>query len=128
MKLYDCFMYCDEDLLLDLRLNILNDYVDYFVLVEGKKDHQGKPRSLNFNIEKFNKFPRLDRIKYLAEHKISLSNQTPNEIINWFNKNQPKSGFGEMILGESLIKSGNEEKGIKLIKQGFVKEIGRAHV
>ena len=37
MALYDCFMYADEDILLDLRLNILNDYVDYFVLVEGKK-------------------------------------------------------------------------------------------
>ena len=30
MKIYDCFSYWDEDLLLDLRLNILNDYVDYF--------------------------------------------------------------------------------------------------
>jgi len=72
-------------------------------------------------IENLNNYPRLDRIKYLAEHKMSLRNQSPKEIINWFNKNHPKSGFGEMILGESLIKSGHEEKGIKLIKQGFVK-------
>ena len=72
-------------------------------------------------IEKFNKFPRLDRIKYLAEHKISLSNQSPNEIINWFNKNQPKSGFGEMILGETLLKLGNKENGVKLIKKGFIR-------
>ena len=34
MKIYDCFSYWDEDLLLDLRLNILNDYKDYFVIVE----------------------------------------------------------------------------------------------
>jgi len=72
-------------------------------------------------IEKFDDFPRLDRIKYLAEHKISLNNQTPEETINWFNKNQPKSGFGEMILGESLIKTGNKEKGIKLIREGFIR-------
>ena len=72
-------------------------------------------------IEKFNKFPRLDRIKYLAEHKISLNNQSPNEIINWFNKNQPKSGFGEMILGETLLKLGNKENGVKLIKKGFIR-------
>ena len=32
MKIYDCFSYWDEDFLLDLRLNILNDYVDYFVV------------------------------------------------------------------------------------------------
>tara|TARA_B100001029_G_scaffold62326_1_gene50477 strand:+ start:31 stop:2247 length:2217 start_codon:yes stop_codon:yes gene_type:complete len=72
-------------------------------------------------IEKFDDFPRLDRIKYLAEHKISLNNQTPNEIIDWFRSNQAMSGFGEMVLGESLIRVGNKEKGIKLIKKGFIK-------
>ena len=34
MKIYDCFMYWDEDLILDLRFNILNKYVDKFVIVE----------------------------------------------------------------------------------------------
>ncbi len=72
-------------------------------------------------IEKFEDYPRLDRIKYLAEHKISLNNQTPDEIINWFQKYQPISGFGEMMLGESLIKNGNKEKGIKLVKKGFIR-------
>ena len=32
MKFIDCFMYYDEDLVLDLRLNILNEYVSYFVI------------------------------------------------------------------------------------------------
>ena len=72
-------------------------------------------------IENFDDFPRFDRIKYLAEHKISLNNQTPEEIINWFNKHEPMSGFGEMMLGESLIKIGNSEKGLKLIKKGFIR-------
>ena len=72
-------------------------------------------------IEKFEDYPRLDRIKYLAEHKISLNNQTPDEIINWFQKYQPISGFGEMMLGESLIKKGNKDKGLKLVKKGFIK-------
>jgi soluble lytic murein transglycosylase len=72
-------------------------------------------------IEKFDNFPKLDRIKYLAEHKMSLRNQSPNEIISWFNNNQPKSGFGEIILGESLLKLGNNEKGIALIKKGFIR-------
>ena len=49
-------------------------------------------------IEGSNKYPRIDRIKYLAEHKMSLQKQTPKEIIKWFDKNQPKSGFGEMIF------------------------------
>ena len=72
-------------------------------------------------IEKFEDYPRLDRIKYLAEHKISLNNQTPDEIINWFQKYQPISGFGEMMMGESLIKNGNKDKGLKLVKKGFIR-------
>ena len=36
MKIYDCFSYWDEDLLLDLRLNLLNKYVDYFCNYRGQ--------------------------------------------------------------------------------------------
>ena len=56
MKIYDCFSYWDEDLLLELRLNILNDYVDFFIIVEGNKTWQNNQKKLNFDIEKFNKF------------------------------------------------------------------------
>ena len=47
MKIFDCFSYWDEDLLLKLRLNILNDYVDYFVIVEGNKTWQNNPKNLD---------------------------------------------------------------------------------
>jgi len=56
MKVYDCFSYLDEDLLLDLRLNILDKYVDYFVIVEGNKTWQNNSKKLQFNIEKFKNF------------------------------------------------------------------------
>ena len=56
MKIFDCFSYWDEDLLLDLRLNTLNQYVDYFVIVEGNKTWQNNHKNLRFNIEKFSKF------------------------------------------------------------------------
>ena len=42
MKLFDCCMYFDEDLILDLRFNILKDRVDQFVVAEATKDHGGK--------------------------------------------------------------------------------------
>jgi beta-1,4-mannosyl-glycoprotein beta-1,4-N-acetylglucosaminyltransferase len=58
MKIYDCFSYWDEDLLLDLRLNILNEYVDYFVIVEGNKTWQNNPKKLRFNIDKFPNFKK----------------------------------------------------------------------
>ena len=44
MKIYDCFMYFDEEVVLDLRLNTLNKFVDYFVIVESKFTHKGDKR------------------------------------------------------------------------------------
>ena len=72
-------------------------------------------------IERVKKYPRLERIKYLAEHKISLNNLTPKQIINWFNTHEPLSGFGELVLGESLILVGKKNEGISLIKKGFIR-------
>jgi beta-1,4-mannosyl-glycoprotein beta-1,4-N-acetylglucosaminyltransferase len=63
MKIYDCFSYWDEDLLLDIRLNILNDYVDYFVIVEGNKTWQNNFKEFRFDINKFLKFK--DKIIYI---------------------------------------------------------------
>ena len=56
MKIFDCFMYFDEENILDLRLNVLNDYVDYFVIVESIFTHRGEKRKLRFNHQKFRKF------------------------------------------------------------------------
>ena len=58
MKIFDCFSYWDEDLLLDLRLNILNDCVDYFVIVEGNKTWQNNSKMFRFDINKFEKFKK----------------------------------------------------------------------
>ena len=51
MKIFDCFMYFDEDLILDLRLNTLNKFIDYFVIVESIYNHKGEKRKLKFNIK-----------------------------------------------------------------------------
>jgi len=64
MKIFDCFMYFDEEILLDLRLNMLDKYVDYFVIVESSFTHKGDKRSLQFNKKKFEKFK--DKIIYLV--------------------------------------------------------------
>ena len=64
MKVYDCFMYFDEDIVLDLRLNHLNPYVDKFVIAESKFTHSGKKRDLLFDIHKFKKFE--NKIIYLV--------------------------------------------------------------
>ena len=46
MKIFDCFMYFDEETVLELRLNILDKYVDYFVIVESSFTHKGDKRDL----------------------------------------------------------------------------------
>jgi beta-1,4-mannosyl-glycoprotein beta-1,4-N-acetylglucosaminyltransferase len=46
-------MYFDEEMILDLRLNILNKYVDNFVIVESIYNHKGEKRELKFNPKKF---------------------------------------------------------------------------
>ncbi|GIT36115.1 MAG: hypothetical protein Ct9H300mP5_5840 [Candidatus Pelagibacterales bacterium] len=58
MSLYDCFQFFNEEHILDLRLNVLNEFVDYFVIVESTTDHQGKEKKLNFDQNKFNKFKK----------------------------------------------------------------------
>ena len=72
-------------------------------------------------IERVKNYPRIDRIKYLAEHKISLKTQTNSQIIQWFKNHKPLSGYGEMILGEALITSGRIDEGAELIKKGFIR-------
>ena len=65
-------------------------------------------------------YPRIGRIKYLAEHKLSTNTISPKKIIDWFGPQEPLSGFGKMILGESLILVGEVEKGINYIKTGWI--------
>ena len=49
MKIFDCFMYFDEDVVLDIRMNELDKYIDYFVVVESVFTHSGDKRSLKIN-------------------------------------------------------------------------------
>ena len=72
-------------------------------------------------IDKNPDYPRIGRIKYLSEHKLSTEKVSPKKIIKKFSEEEPLSSFGEMILGESYIINGESAKGINLIKKGFEK-------
>ena len=63
MKIFDCFMYFDEDIVLDVRLNHLYSQVDKFIIVEAKYNHKGEARNPKFDINNFSKFK--DKIVYL---------------------------------------------------------------
>ncbi len=61
--IFDCFTYNNEDLILELRLNTLNKFVDKFVVIEATTDHAGNNKKLNFNINKFKSFEK--KIRYI---------------------------------------------------------------
>ena len=71
-------------------------------------------------IDQNSKYPRIGRLKYLAEHKLSTAKISPKKIIDWFDSKEPLSGYGKMIIGESFILTGNKDKGKKLIKEGWI--------
>ena len=71
-------------------------------------------------IDQNSKYPRISRLKYLAEHKLSTAKISPKKIIDWFDGKEPLSGYGKMIIGESFILTGNKDKGKKLIKEGWI--------
>ncbi len=71
-------------------------------------------------IEQNPNYPRLNRLKYLAEHKINLQNISPSTIIGWFDAEPPLSGYGEIKLGESFLKKGRIEEGSEFIKKGWI--------
>ena len=72
-------------------------------------------------IDRNKDYPRIGRVKYLAEHKLSTKVLSPQRIIKYFDNEMPLSGYGELILGESFISVGEDEKGINLIKKGWIK-------
>ena len=89
MKIFDCFMFYDEELLLDIRLNILDRYVDFFVIVESEYFHNGKKRELKFDINKFRKFQ--NKIIYLI-HK-----NEPNGIVQ-LNENDNRAAKSYKLI------------------------------
>ena len=105
MSTYDCCIYFDDDLVLDLRLNILDKCVDYFVVVEGDTDHQGNKKKLNFNIEKFSKFKH--KIRYIVAKNFPKSNYTWD--LEHFQRNTITKGLFDARENDLVIISDVDE-------------------
>ena len=71
-------------------------------------------------IDKNPDYPRLNRLKYLAEHKINLNTTSPNTVIGWFISNPPLSGYGKIKLAESYLLKGENSEGSRLLKEGWI--------
>ena len=117
--IYDCFSYWDEDLLLDLRLNILNKFVDYFIIVEGNKTWQNNPKELRFDLNRFKEFK--DKIIYIpvtdlpeGDNPYLRENYQRNCILRGLNAAKPK----DIIIISDLDEIPNPKK-ISCFKQNM---------
>ena len=88
-------MYYDEDVVLDIRLNTLNNLVDFFVICEATRDHAGNKKNLNFRIENFLKFKK--KIHYLIVDDIP-------ENVGEFKKNWEQAHLRDQFQRNSLAK------------------------
>ena len=112
MAIFDCFQYFNEDHIADLRFNILDEYVDFFVIVESTVNHQGQTRKLQFDKNKYKKFQ--NKIVYIEV------DDTPDNI------KKPHTG-GESLVEQhqrnSIMKGLNKSQDNDLIILSDVDEI-----
>ena len=111
MAIYDCFQYFDEDHILELRLNILDKYVDYFVISESTKTHQGKSKKINFDINKFKKFEH--KIKFVVadyKKKVDFKNHTGGESpVEQHQRNCLMEGIKNALPDDYIVLSDSDE-------------------
>ena len=101
MKIYDCFMYFDEEVVVDVRLNTLNEFVDYFIIVESRFTHKGDQRELRFNHKKFEKFKK--KIIYL------VYDEEPKEIEKVLDEDTKTEKDRKYILGAAFRENGQRD-------------------
>ena len=111
MAIYDCFQYFNEDHMVDLRLNILDEHVDYFVISESTKTHQGKNKKINFDINKFSRFKQ--KIKFIvADYKeeINFTKHTGGESpVEQHQRNSLIEGIKDASSEDLIILSDSDE-------------------
>jgi beta-1,4-mannosyl-glycoprotein beta-1,4-N-acetylglucosaminyltransferase len=111
MAIYDCFQYFNEDHMVDIRMSILSEYVDYFVISESTKTHQGNKKELNFNINNFSKYKH--KIKYLIadfeEEKVDENHKGGESLIEQHQRNYLENGIKDASDNDLIILSDSDE-------------------
>ena len=105
MKIFDCTTFYNENLMLETRFNILNDFVDKFVITEAKYSHSGEKKKLNFDFNRFKQFRK--KIIYLV-----VENE-PDSLV------YAKKGNTYATLGSLYIESDNLELAEKTANSGL---------
>ena len=89
MKIFDCFTYFNEDLILEIRLQTLDKFVDKFIIIEAGQDHQGNKKKKNFDINHFSKFK--NKINYFYIENL------PNLNYSWDRENYQRNYISQCI-------------------------------
>jgi beta-1,4-mannosyl-glycoprotein beta-1,4-N-acetylglucosaminyltransferase len=105
IKIYDCFLFFNENDLLEIRLNELWNIVDYFVIVESKYTFTKKDKPFNLDLKRFEKFK--DKIIYI-QHQDFIRSPNPwdmekhqrNKLIDGFNSSNKASNEDLIILSD----------------------------
>ena len=89
-KIFDCFMFNNEEKLLEIRFNVLSKFVDYFVIIESEETHSGNKKNITFQINKYPEFKEKIIYKKINSFPIGLSpwqkeNHQRNHITNCLN-------------------------------------------
>ena len=113
MKIIDCFNYFDEDMILEVRLSTLFDYVDEFVICEATLDHAGNEKRLNFDMKKFKKYEK--KINYIVVNdlpkvvKSFKKNWHPAHARDQFQRNALVRGLSDCDLDDIIMISDLDE-------------------
>ena len=109
MRIFDCFMFYDEEVVLDIRLNSLKNSVDCFVIVESKYYHNGKKRDLKFDINKYSKLK--DKIIYIVQ------DEEPSNL------EQIKKNDEDSLITQKIISNAHKRENFQrnLINKGLDK-------
>ena len=113
MKIIDCFSYFDEDMMLEVRLSTLFDYVDKFVICEATLDHAGNEKRLNFDMKKFKKYEK--KINYIVVNdlpkvvKSFKKHWHPAHARDQFQRNALVRGLSDCDLDDIIMISDLDE-------------------
>ena len=107
-------MYYNENIVLDLRLNYLDKFVDYFVIVESTFNHRGEKKNLNFNLNNFSKFK--NKIKYLVLDKqpsnieeVNKNDTEDNKSIKYILNGYKRDNFQRNYISEALSEASSDD-------------------
>ena len=119
MNIYDCTTYFDEPLMMDVRFNVLNNYVKKFVIVESIFSHRGAKKELKFDIKLYPKFK--DKIEYVVlenePNNLSFDTNKNDDLIKRINsikriehqRNEAIKGCSEASEEDYIFYSDNDE-------------------